>query len=182
VKSAILGSLFIGVVSTLGDYMWAEVLRRPHPAWHGVVHGVILFLCIGLVLGSHSGKRRLGSLGSAAIGAAMSIAFYALAPLMGYYSMFPLWFLFWIALGALNLKLSGTMDLKSAAKRGLLAAALSGLAFYLISGIWFPFNPRGWDYLVHFASWTFAYFPGFAALLWQPPRVNARDAVHITTG
>jgi hypothetical protein len=28
-----------------------------------------------------------------------------------------------------------------------------------------PVDPQGWDYAVHFAAWTFAYFPGFAALL-----------------
>ena len=41
----------------------------------------------------------------------------------------------------------------------------SGLGFYLISGIWRPFNPQGWDYAVHFLSWTIAYLPGFLALL-----------------
>jgi hypothetical protein len=49
--------------------------------------------------------------------------------------------------------------------RSLFAAVGTGLGFYAISGIWFPFNPHGWDYAVHFAAWTVAYFPGFAALL-----------------
>jgi hypothetical protein len=49
--------------------------------------------------------------------------------------------------------------------RSILAAVGSGIGFYAISGIWFPFNPRGWDYAVHFAAWTVAYFPAFAALL-----------------
>jgi hypothetical protein len=49
--------------------------------------------------------------------------------------------------------------------RGAVAAIASGLAFYLISGIWRPFNPQGLDYLVHFAAWTVAFAPGFAALM-----------------
>ena len=52
--------------------------------------------------------------------------------------------------------------------RSILAAIGTGVAFYAISGIWFPFNPRGWDYALHFAAWTVAYFPGFAALLLKP--------------
>ena len=49
--------------------------------------------------------------------------------------------------------------------RGVLAMAGSGLGFYAISGIWRPFDPQGWDYAVHFISWTVAYLPGFLALL-----------------
>ena len=44
---------------------------------------------------------------------------------------------------------------------------VSCAAFYAVSGMWFPFNPAGWDYAVHFVSWTFAFLPGFAALLWR---------------
>ena len=46
----------------------------------------------------------------------------------------------------------------------------SGLGFYLISGIWRPFDPKGWDYAVHFLSWTIAYLPGFVALLYPVRR------------
>jgi hypothetical protein len=51
--------------------------------------------------------------------------------------------------------------------RSTLAATGSGLGFYAISGIWFPFDPHGWDYARHFVSWTIAYLPGFAALLYE---------------
>ena len=53
--------------------------------------------------------------------------------------------------------------------RGVLAMIGSGLGFYLISGIWRPFDPQGWDYAVHFLSWTIAYLPGFLALLHRRP-------------
>ena len=80
--------------------------------------------------------------------------------------MFLLWFAAWIALGVLNERLRrGRIEIRAALSRGALAAVASGVAFYLISGIWFPFNPAGWDYLIHFGAWTAAYLPGFAALL-----------------
>jgi hypothetical protein len=32
--------------------------------------------------------------------------------------------------------------------------------------MWMPFNPQAWaDYAEHFARWTVAYLPAFAALL-----------------
>jgi hypothetical protein len=163
---AIYGALFIAAISTLGDFMWAEVLPRPHPAWYGVVHGFVLFVCIGLVLGSPVGRRAEAAVGAAVIGCVASIAFYLLAPHFGYSVMFPLWFAFWIALGGLNERLGNVaIRWRVAIGRGVVASILSGVAFYLISGIWFPFDPHGWDYLVHFGAWTFAYFPGFASLL-----------------
>ena len=80
--------------------------------------------------------------------------------------MFALWIATWIAFGVLNeLLKSQQIEVRVAVARGALAAVGSGAAFYLISGIWFPFDPRGWDYLTHFAAWTLAYFPGFASLL-----------------
>ena len=80
--------------------------------------------------------------------------------------MFFLWFAAWIALGILNERLARRkINIRAALARGVIAAAGSGVAFYLVSGIWFPFNPQGWDYLVHFGAWTVAYLLGFAALL-----------------
>ena len=45
------------------------------------------------------------------------------------------------------------------------------------SGIWRPFNPVGWDYAVHFAAWTIAYLPGFAALMVGAPAKAGRHVV-----
>ena len=53
-------------------------------------------------------------------------------------------------------------------KRGLLAALLSGLAFYLISDIWIHEAAHP-GMLEHFAAWTFAFLPGFAALFARLP-------------
>jgi len=90
------------------------------------------------------------------------------------------WIGAWVALAALYGRLSSmridsenvhdvTTNSRVVAGRGAIAAVASGLAFYAISGIWRPFDPQGWDYLVHFAAWTVAYLPGFAALLVANP-------------
>ena len=165
VQESVGGALAIAGVSTLGDFLWASVLPRPHPAAYGLIHGGILFLCIGLILGTPAGRRGLGAIGGVVIGALGAAGFYLMAPVAGYSVLFVLWVAVWIALGVLNERLNRQPKVRAAFARGMLAAVASGVAFYLISGIWFPFHPRGWDYLVHFGAWTLAYFPGFAALL-----------------
>lgn len=161
----LLASLAIAALSTLGDFIWAMWLPE-HRAVYGFAHGLLLFCAIGLVFGTLAGRPAPGGLAGAAIGAAAAGGFYLLSPLLGFSAMFPVWFGAWIALGWTYALLSGGGAGPGVVlARGAMAAAASGLAFYLIAGIWMPFDPEGWDYLLHFAAWTFAYFPGFAALL-----------------
>ena len=165
VTASIGGALAIAAVSTLGDFIWATGIPA-HTAMSGIIHGAVLFLCIGLYLGTLANRRVLGATAAACIGALAAASYYVAAPAAGRSIMFVLWIAAWIALGLLNERLKrGEFQIRPALARGALAAAVSGVAFYLISGIWRPFNPEGWDYLVHFAAWTLAYFPGFAALL-----------------
>ena len=166
VTASIVAALMMAGVSTLGDFLWADVLPRPHPALYGVIHGAILFLCVGLILGASARRPLTGAIGAAAIGALASVGFYAFVPFAGYSVMFPLWIGVWLALGVLHESLHlRRVALRVALTRGGLAAIAAGSAFYLVSGIWFPFDPQGWDFTVHFGAWTIAYFPGFAALL-----------------
>ncbi len=51
--------------------------------------------------------------------------------------------------------------------RGVSAAIGSGLAFWAISGIWTD-PAADPSYLWRFACWTFAFLPGFLALLLSP--------------
>ena len=168
--TSITASLKMAGVSTFGDFLWAEVLPRPHPAFYGVIHGAILFLCVGLILGTLARRPLAGAIGAAAIGALASVGFYAFLPFTGYSVMFPLWIAVWVALGALHERLQlRRVALRLALTRGGLAAIAAGTAFYLVSGIWFPFDPQGWDFMLHYGAWTIAYFPGFAALLIRRP-------------
>jgi hypothetical protein len=80
--------------------------------------------------------------------------------------MVPAWMLFWICFALLQHYFSPE-SLQRAMGRGVVAAVLSGLAFYAISGIWTRPSPSGPDYLLPFASWAFAFLPGFLLLFWR---------------
>jgi len=154
-RDAIAGALLIAAVSTLGDFVWAGLHLR-HRVAYGLAHGAILFLCIGAYFGSLEKQTLKGAIYGAAIGLSAAGSFYVLAPVAGYSVMFFVWAFVWIALAVL---------VGQPMTRGLLAMIGSGIGFFLISGIWRPFNPRGWDYAVHFLAWTVAFLPGFLALL-----------------
>lgn len=163
--TALVGAVAIAAVSTLGDFIWATWIARPRQV-HGLIHGTLVFLAIGFFLGSVAGRPAAGAVAGALAGAAAAGSFYLLAPLFGFSSMFISWFVVWIALGFVYAWLMRTSaSTGTVIGRGVIAAVASGLAFYLISGIWRPFNPQGWDYATHFAAWTIAYLPGFAALM-----------------
>jgi hypothetical protein len=174
VQAAILGALALAALSTLGDFVWANWEVR-HLALYGVLHGMALFMAIGCILGMRQGVNRAatGALLGVIAGALAAGSFYAMRPLLGYSAMFASWILVWIALGVIGTMLATRTNsimasslLRRALTRGLAAALLSGAAFYAVSGMWMPFNPQGWgDYAEHFARWTVAYLPAFAALL-----------------
>src|SRR6266496_3521020 len=78
-KNAVIGAVLTAAVSTLGDYLWANVLPHGQPVYW-FAHAIVLFLTIGACLGLPS--RR---------------------PIVGYAgSMFMLFALLWIALGMLT--------------------------------------------------------------------------------
>ena len=162
---ALVGTLLIAALMTLGDFVWARFIPA-HRAVFGLVHGLVLCLALGLVLGVPRGRAAKGALSGAAVGLGAAASFYALAPLFGYSAMFPAWMAFWIALAFLQGRYLGEplASTREALVRGLVAAVASGLAFYAISGIWTHPSPGGPDYLRHFLSWAFAFLPGFLAL------------------
>jgi hypothetical protein len=163
--TTLIASVAIAAVSTLGDFIWATWIPR-HMVAYGLAHGLLLFCAVGLVLGRLAGRAGAGAVAGAAIGVAAAGVFYLVSPLLGAATMFLAWAAAWMALGGMYARLSRSQAPSHIVlARGAIAATASGLAFYLISGIWRPFDPQGWDYAVHLAAWTFAYFPGFAALL-----------------
>lgn len=164
IAPAVVGALATAAVSTFGDYLWANVLPHGQPIYW-FAHAVLLFLTVGVCLGWPSRKPLTGAVGAAAIGALATAGFYVLQPFMGYSAMFALFVAVWLGLGLLTGRVLQRVNMRDVLVRSALAAGGSGLAFYAISGIWMPFDPRGWDYARHFVYWTFAYLPGFAALL-----------------
>jgi hypothetical protein len=162
---ALVGAVVTAAVSTLGDYLWANVLPHGQPIYW-FAHAIVLFLTVGFCLGWPSRKPLAGAVGAALIGCGATLGFYFLQPLMGYSAMFPLFVGLWVGLGILTGRVLERRDTTNIVlARSALAAIGSGLCFYAISGIWMPFNPHGWDYLKHFIYWTIAYLPAFAALL-----------------
>jgi hypothetical protein len=165
IGASIGGALVMAAVSTLGDFIWANWITRHHMLF-GLAHGTLLFLCMGLYLGAIAGKPAAGAIAGAFIGVTAAGSYYLLAPSVGYSVMFFVWIAVWAALAALHRWLQHERTaMHQAFIRGSAAALLSGLAFFAVSGIWRPFNPHGWDYAVHFLSWTAAFLPGFAALM-----------------
>jgi hypothetical protein len=163
--AAVVGALATAAVSTLGDYLWKNVLPHGQPVYW-FAHAIVLFATVGVCLGLPSRKLTAGAVGAAAIGCAATAGFYFLQPVMGYSAMFLLFVLLWIGLGVLTGRvLQREHSIQVVLLRSVLAAVGSGLGFYAIAGIWMPFNPHGWDYARHFVYWTIAYLPGFAALL-----------------
>ena len=172
--AALVGAVVTAAVSTIGDYLWANVL--PHgPRIYWFAHAIVLFLTIGACLGLPSRRPLAGAFGAVAIGCLATAGFWILRPVVGYAgSLFLLFALLWIALGVLTGRVLQQRDnIRAVLVRSALAAVGSGLAFYAISEIWMPFNPHGWDYARHFISWTIAYLPAFAALLLDSPAVRS---------
>jgi hypothetical protein len=161
--SILSASVFLALLSTAGDFVWAN-WRVRHLAFYGVIHGIVMFLAAGALLGARRGRVAMGALCGVAAGAAGALSFYGLAPVLGYSAMFVAWLIVWVILGITSQAgITGVV-------RGLAAAVLSGAAFYAVSGMWMPFNPRGLaDYADHFVRWTIAFLPGFAALMIGAP-------------
>jgi hypothetical protein len=172
-RNAATGAVVTAAVSTLGDYLWANVLPHGQPVYW-FAHAIVLFLTIGVCLGLPSRRPLAGAFGAVLIGCLATAAFWILRPILGYAaSMFLLFALLWIALGVLTGRVLQRRDnVGDLLLRSALAAVGSGLGFYAISGIWMPFNPHGLDYVKHFVYWTVAYLPAFAALLLRRPLAN----------
>ena len=169
--AALLAAALLAIVSTLGDFVWANWSVR-HRVLYGLIHGAVICLCIGGVIGARTGRPAAGIAAGPLVGVLAAASFYLLASALGYAAMFPAWMLFWICFGLLQDRLSRHRDIGSALARGLVAAILSGLAFYAVSGMWTNPPRGGPDYPRVLLSWTFAFFPGFLALFW--PRRGER--------
>lgn len=162
-KNAIVSTLVLAVVATLGDWIWASQLTN-HVMAAGLIHGALLCLAMGAVVGLPTGRAAAGAIGGIAVGLASAGLFYALAPMLRYSAMFPAWFALWILLALLYHKLKPGTPARFAVTRGIIAGLASGLAFYLVSGMWTQWNPQTINYVDHFARWLFAFAPGFMAL------------------
>ena len=169
-KNAVISTIVLGAVATLGDWIWARFLAE-HLAVAGVIHGALLCLAMGAMAARPFRQTATGAAIGLAIGAAAAGIFYVLAPIMRYGAMFLAWFGLWVMLGALCARLAHASQLRVGVTRGLIAGTASGLAFFLVSDMWTQWNPRTINYLDHFARWAFAFAPGFLVLQGGRPSV-----------
>ena len=169
----LVAAVVLGAASTIGDLLWAGLSLRNRMA-SGLMHGALICLLIGAIIGWRAGAPAPGLAAGPAIGVLAAGVFYLLAPWMRYYAMFPAWMFFWICFALLQKSLRRELSWRSALARGVAAAVTSGLAFYAISGIWTRPPRDGPNYLYNFGAWTFAFAPGFAALFIGVRRARPR--------
>jgi hypothetical protein len=164
VKNAAISTLVLAVVSTLGDWIWATYLPR-HRMTAGLVHGALLCLAMGAVLGQPARRAPAGAAAGIVVGLAAAAFFYVLAPVMGMAAMLPAWFALWVMLAAAGRQLGAIRERWTVAvTRGVIAGVASGAAFYAVSSMWTEWDPNNMNYVNHLARWAFAFAPGFMAL------------------
>ena len=169
----------LGALSTVGDWLWASFI--PDGAViPGVVHGLVIFLILAAVLAWAAGTRRAAVRLVPTLpvtGSLIAASFYPLAYLLGYVEALLLsWILMWLTLAVLQRwARERSESVARALVRGTTAALTSGVAFWSISGIWT--NPTEPNYPLRFVFWTFAFLPGFLALLLGQPTKSASDSL-----
>src|SRR5690349_9472316 len=100
-QAALVGAIVTAAVSTLGDYLWANVLPHHIPIY-GFAHGLILFLTVGACLGWPARRPIAGAIGGAVVGLTSTGCFYLLQPFIGYNGLFVMFVVLWIELGLLT--------------------------------------------------------------------------------
>ena len=160
---AVIASLCLGAVMTIGDWLWAALQLR-HLAVYGLIHGALMCLCLGIAVGIRAGRPAAAALAGPVIGVIAAASFYLLAPMLRWSAMFPAWMLLWVLFALLQYWLSKKESIGTAVLRGAAAALLSGAAFYAISGIWVNDSHTNPNLIRHFGAWSFAFLPGFLSL------------------
>jgi hypothetical protein len=182
--ATLVAALILAAVSTLADLVWALWIPS-HRAVYGLVHGALLFMLLGVVLGALAARARPGAGGLVAraaggeliAGFAAAASFYALFGLIGWAAMFVAWMWVWMLTAFVNRWVRGGVEGPGLTLgRGIAAALLSGVAFWAISGIWLGGSTRDPDYAVNFVSWFIAFAPGFACLLLTAPARSTPSA------
>ena len=160
----VVGILAVALAATLGDFIWYHFGVR-HRALVGILHGAVLLMTVGGVLGVVSGRFIRGLPLGMAAGIGGALAYYALTPLIGRSAMIASWAVVWLLLALLAGRLLHRWSVAEIVGRGLAAAVGSGITFYLVVGLLWG-RPAGGsrNYLVQFAAWAVAWAPGILAL------------------
>jgi hypothetical protein len=162
------GILSVALVSTLGDYIWYEFGVR-HRVAVGILHGAVLLMAVGGVVGMAAGRVAAGLPIGAAAGIGGAVAYYLIDTVTrGTVAMIAAWVVCWLllAFGEGRLLKRPQRPWSEVLTRGVLASILAGVAFYAVVGVLWGRPPAGGrNYLVQFAAWTVAWAPGILALV-----------------
>jgi hypothetical protein len=165
------GILAVAVVSTCGDYIWYEFGVR-HRVAVGILHGAVLLMAVGGVVGMAAGRVAAGLPIGAAAGIGGAVAYYLIDTVArGTVAMIAAWVVCWLllAFGEGRLLKQPRRPWSEVLIRGVLASILAGIAFYAVVGVLWGRPPAGGrNYLVQFAAWTVAWAPGILALVGTP--------------
>ena len=168
----IIGILLVSFVSTAGDYVWYEYGVR-HRVAVGILHGAVLLMAVGGVVGVAARRVGAGLPIGAAAGVGGALAYYLIDTVTGgSVAMIAAWAVCWLllAVGEGRLLQRPQRSWGEVVTRGIIAAILGGLAFYAVVNILWGRPPAGGrNYLVQFAAWTVAWAPGILGLV---TRVN----------
>ena len=158
------GILVVALVSTMGDFIWYHFGVR-HRALVGILHGAVLLMAVGGVLGVVAGRFARGLPLGMVAGVGGALAYYAMTPLIGRSAMVASWVVVWLLLALLAGRVLRQWSIGEIVVRGLVAAVAGGIAFYLVVGVLWG-RPVGGErnYLMQFAAWAFAWAPGILAL------------------
>jgi rhodanese-related sulfurtransferase len=167
----IAGVFVVAAVATLGDAIWYTYGVR-HTVVAGLVHGTLLLMAVGAMLGAVSGRVLKGLPIGALAGIGGAVSYYVLVALIDrrtYGSAIPAaWVIMWLLLAALDgrwLRAPMRRSWAAVAARGLAAAVFGGLAFYLVMNVLWGRPPAGGrNYVVQFFAWALAWAPGLFAL------------------
>lgn len=159
----------MGIASSFGDWLWAGYIPDGAVV-PGVVHGLLIFVLLAIVLSWAAQRRKAWRRLLPAlplVGLLLAALFYPVAYLIGYLpALLVTWFLMWLTLAWSSRWAGGGHERPTAALlRGLIAAIGSGLAFWSISGIWTAAASTPPNYAIRALQWSYAFWPGFAALL-----------------
>ena len=163
----LLGILLVALTSTLGDYVWYEFGVR-HRIVVGILHGAVLLMAVGGVVGLAARRVGAGLPIGAAAGIGGAIAYYLIDTGARGVALFAEWAIcgLLLAVGEGRLLQRPQRPWSEVVTRGVLAAILGGLSFYLVVNILWGRPPAGGrNYVVQFAAWTFAWAPGILALV-----------------
>jgi hypothetical protein len=174
----IIGILVIAAVATAGDFIWFTFGVRDRMAF-GVIHGAVLLMTVGGVLGFRAGRVVPGLLVGAAAGVGGALTYYALGSVGRATAMGIAWASVWLLLAlfdGLSLR-KGPGRLAEILPRGLAAAVFSGLTFYVVIGILWGHEQAGSrNYLYQFLAWIVAWGPGILALTMPFPKGRSHAA------